>query len=140
MEEHDSTRTRIIEAAGEVFAEKGFADGTVREICQRAGANVAAVNYHFRDKEELLFAAVKERIDARNSLETYAYNMKNTINDADKLADKTGRPGWCDVQVVKDRFWPGADGISQGRWPEGYCCWFPTSAVAYAMADKTADK
>ena len=32
--------------------------------------------------------AVKERIDARNSLETYAYNMKNTINDADKLADK----------------------------------------------------
>jgi heat shock protein 5 len=32
--------------------------------------------------------AVKERIDARNSLETYAYNMKNTIGDADKLADK----------------------------------------------------
>ena len=32
--------------------------------------------------------AVKERIDARNSLETYAYNMKNTISDSDKLADK----------------------------------------------------
>jgi len=32
--------------------------------------------------------AVKERIDARNSLETYSYNMKNTIGDADKLADK----------------------------------------------------
>ncbi|KAH9324465.1 hypothetical protein KI387_004643, partial [Taxus chinensis] len=31
---------------------------------------------------------VKERIDARNSLETYVYNMKNTINDKDKLADK----------------------------------------------------
>ena len=30
----------------------------------------------------------KERIDARNSLETYAYNMKNTISDSDKLADK----------------------------------------------------
>ena len=32
--------------------------------------------------------AVKERIDARNSLETYAYNMKNTVSDSDKLADK----------------------------------------------------
>lgn len=31
---------------------------------------------------------VKERIDSRNSLETYVYNMKNTINDKDKLADK----------------------------------------------------
>ncbi|KAG6551888.1 hypothetical protein Mapa_006504 [Marchantia paleacea] len=31
---------------------------------------------------------VKERIDARNSLETYVYNMKNTVNDKDKLADK----------------------------------------------------
>jgi heat shock protein 5 len=31
---------------------------------------------------------VKEKIDARNSLETYVYNMKNQINDKDKLADK----------------------------------------------------
>ena len=31
---------------------------------------------------------VKERIDARNQLETYLYNMRNTISDSDKLADK----------------------------------------------------
>jgi heat shock protein 5 len=31
---------------------------------------------------------IKERVDARNSLETYAYNMKNTVSDSDKLADK----------------------------------------------------
>jgi heat shock protein 5 len=31
---------------------------------------------------------VKERIDARNSLETYVYNMKNQVNDKDKLAEK----------------------------------------------------
>lgn len=31
---------------------------------------------------------VKEKIDARNQLETYVYNMKNTVNDKDKLADK----------------------------------------------------
>jgi AcrR family transcriptional regulator len=47
------TRERLLEAAGEVFAERGYRDGTIQEICRRAGANVAAVNYHFRDKQNL---------------------------------------------------------------------------------------
>jgi TetR/AcrR family transcriptional regulator, regulator of cefoperazone and chloramphenicol sensitivity len=50
---HDETRRQLLEAAGEVFAEAGFRDATVREICKRAGANVAAINYHFGDKETL---------------------------------------------------------------------------------------
>jgi len=49
----DETRRQLLEAAGTVFAEVGFRDATVREICRRAGANIAAVNYHFGDKETL---------------------------------------------------------------------------------------
>lgn len=47
------TRQRLLDAAGEVFAEQGFRAATVRAICQRAKANIAAVNYHFGDKERL---------------------------------------------------------------------------------------
>ena len=47
------TRQALIEAGGAVFAEQGFHDATVRDICARAGANIAAVHYHFGDKEAL---------------------------------------------------------------------------------------
>ena len=47
------TRMRLLSAASEVFAEKGFRNAKVAEICQRAGANVAAVNYYFGDKAHL---------------------------------------------------------------------------------------
>ena len=54
----DTTRDRIVEAAGQLFSEHGFEGTTVRDICQAAGANVAAVNYYFRDKERLYIEAV----------------------------------------------------------------------------------
>ena len=44
------TRQRLLNVAAEFFAEQGFNHVTVREFCQVAGAIVAAVNYHFRDK------------------------------------------------------------------------------------------
>lgn len=51
MHQKDSeTRSRVLEAATRLFAADGFKKVTVREICREAGANVAAVNYHFGDK------------------------------------------------------------------------------------------
>jgi TetR/AcrR family transcriptional regulator, regulator of cefoperazone and chloramphenicol sensitivity len=51
----DTVRTRqsLLMAASEIFAAKGFRDATIAEISERAGANLAAANYHFGDKETL---------------------------------------------------------------------------------------
>ena len=53
------TRQLLLDAAGAVFAEHGYRDTTVREICQRAGTNIAAVNYHFGDKEHLYLEVLR---------------------------------------------------------------------------------
>ena len=58
-QEAAETRERVLLAAGQEFAAKGFKDATVREICQRARVNIAAVNYHFGDKERLYIESVK---------------------------------------------------------------------------------
>jgi TetR/AcrR family transcriptional regulator, regulator of cefoperazone and chloramphenicol sensitivity len=51
------TRQRLLDAAVTIFAERGFRRTTVRDICQAADANVAAVNYHFGNKAALYDAA-----------------------------------------------------------------------------------
>jgi AcrR family transcriptional regulator len=58
-----ATRKRILDHAAALFAERGFERVTVREICHDAGANVAAVNYHFGDKQSLYVAVVKMAIE-----------------------------------------------------------------------------
>lgn len=60
MVAHDPTKVRLLEAAGEEFAEKGYELARVRAICERAGANLAAINYHFGDKEKLYLDVLRE--------------------------------------------------------------------------------
>ncbi len=55
----DDTRQQLIDAAGPMFAERGFRATTVREICETARANQAAINYHFGDKENLYIECVR---------------------------------------------------------------------------------
>jgi len=57
-------KKRLREAGRKVFAERGLQNATVREICALAGANVAAVNYHFGGKEKLYVAVLEEHIQA----------------------------------------------------------------------------
>jgi AcrR family transcriptional regulator len=54
----EQTRARLLDAARATFSQLGFQGATVREICRRAEANVAAVNYHFGSKDGLLSEAL----------------------------------------------------------------------------------
>lgn len=59
-------KQRIVDAAADVFALKGFEATTVREITDAAGANVAAVNYHFGSKAGLLRAVLATMLGPLN--------------------------------------------------------------------------
>ncbi len=72
----EQTREKLLVAAREVFSQHGFQGATVREICRRAEANVAAVNYHFGGKNEL-FA------EALNFSPLQKLQQQNTCADAD---------------------------------------------------------
>jgi AcrR family transcriptional regulator len=74
----DPTKVRLIEAAGEEFADKGLELARVRVICERAGANLAAINYHFGDKEQLYLEALREahRCGLDDAEESLANSLK----------------------------------------------------------------
>ena len=57
------TRTQILDAAERLFAERGFRGTSVRAITDRAGANLAAVGYHFGSKAQLLTAVIRRVIE-----------------------------------------------------------------------------
>jgi len=110
------TRTRLLEAAGEVFAEFGFRAATIRDICGRAGANVAAVNYHFRDKESLYEEVLRyahqcasdryrdsaaPNMAAEERLRLHILNFMRRILDA-------GRPAWHGKLMAREMVEPTA--------------------------------
>jgi AcrR family transcriptional regulator len=62
----DATRTEIFVAAERLFAQRGFHSVSIRDITGEAGANVAAVNYHFRSKDGLLLEIFRTRAKELN--------------------------------------------------------------------------
>jgi AcrR family transcriptional regulator len=74
----DTARIRIIEAAGPIFAQKGFAATTVRDICSAAKVNQAAINYYFGGKESLY-----------KEVFTSTYSSLTSLNYAESESDRS---------------------------------------------------
>lgn len=62
QQQADGTRLRLIEAAGTLFAERGYTDSSVAAIGEAAGASRGLVNHHFGSKENLLWAVIEHYI------------------------------------------------------------------------------
>jgi AcrR family transcriptional regulator len=59
----DTTRTRLLDAAEKLFAERGFEGASVREINAEADVNSGAIHYYFKAKEDLFRAVIRRRAE-----------------------------------------------------------------------------
>jgi AcrR family transcriptional regulator len=82
----DLTKARVLEAAGRIFADRGYEGATVRDICEAAGANIGAVNYYFGDKKSLYIAACSEAQCVREG-EVPMPEWSAVVPPADRLRD-----------------------------------------------------
>ena len=96
------TRDKLMIAAGEVFAEVGYQAATTREICARAGANIAAVNYHFGDKLGLYTEMLKDAVlqgenrmvDSTSTAKTPEEALRQFISKMFRKMSEGDRPAW----------------------------------------------
>ena len=111
-----ATERRLLEAAGEIFAEVGYRAATVRQICEKAGANIAAVNYHFGDKEGLYMAVLRsvpdahaEKFPAARGLSPGATAEQRLAAYIESLLNRVfdeGRPGWHTKIMAREMIEP----------------------------------
>jgi TetR/AcrR family transcriptional regulator, regulator of cefoperazone and chloramphenicol sensitivity len=108
----DLTRDKLIEAAGQVFAERGYRAATIREICRRAGANVAAVNYTFGHKMGLYTEVLRHSVrTAKTAAITAALDASKSPEDMIRAVIRArlmglcqeAQPDWC-IRLVMHEF------------------------------------
>ncbi len=75
MTNHFNTKERILHAAEDLFAQHGFAGTSLRQVTSRADVNIAAVNYHFGSKENLVQEVFKHRMDEMSEKRLQALNQ-----------------------------------------------------------------
>jgi len=108
------TRQRLLEAAGQVFAERGFHHATIREICERAKAkNVAAVHYHFGEKEELYRAVFEYASKYAPRLDEEAFTagsaeqrLRRIVHTSLSRFFDEGRPAWLGKLIAREMIEP----------------------------------
>lgn len=79
------TKAKLIDAAGQVFSQRGFRSATVREICSRAGTPLGAMNYHFRNKQGLYAAVLDHSMESAIKKYPPQYGLADGATSEEKL-------------------------------------------------------
>jgi AcrR family transcriptional regulator len=100
------TRTRILDAAEELFMQHGFEGTSMRVLTAKAGVNLAAVNYHFGSKDALIEALFRRRLDPMNAersrtLEALEAEAKGKALAPDAIIRAFVRPGLSHLEDAK---------------------------------------
>lgn len=109
MTQTTDTKTALVFAAGELFAEHGFEGATVRAIAERAGANIAAVNYHFGSKEHLYTEVLRHALIEGPGLHASAF-----LENDERLDSPSGTAAIL-RELIYDAFW-GLLSPQQPKW------------------------
>ena len=104
------TQRRLLEAAGEVFAERGFHSATMKEITDRAEASLASINYHFSDKAELYAAVIRTMtVEAETMLppkcsadEPATERFKRIVHNLAEQCLRRDKPRWQHVLIGRE--------------------------------------
>lgn len=80
-----STKERILEAAETLFAQHGFAGTSLRQVTRHAAVNLAAVNYHFGSKENLINEVFRRRMDEMSQARLRALEAAKTLEMPERL-------------------------------------------------------
>lgn len=87
-----STQTSLLDAAEALFSERGFGGVSTREIVERAGANIAAIKYHFGSKEGLYRAVLQRAMNKPQAAEIWsALPEPGGLKDANVAAEAMSR-------------------------------------------------
>ncbi len=81
-----STKDRILGAAEELFAQHGFAGTSLRQVTSHADVNIAAVNYHFGSKDNLVNEVFRRRMDEMTSARLSQLEQARSTNPGDLRA------------------------------------------------------
>lgn len=113
-----ATRQHLLDTAGQLFAERGFAEGTTKEIAERAGTPMASINYHFGSRDGLYEAVLIEAHRQIVSLEELlAVTQEASVSPQDKLRavlarvlgmSATRNAPWAFRVMVREVFSPSA--------------------------------
>ena len=79
----NSTKDKILVGALKLFADKGFNAVSIREIAQTCDVNIAAVNYHFKNKDSLYLEIIKESLHRTEEELEAIYKNSSNISTAD---------------------------------------------------------